>query len=164
MPEVYVSAGSNVDPAKRLRAAAAALESTYGAVRCSPVYRSAAVGAPAPDYLNLIFAFDTEHGADAVKAELVAIEAAAGRTRAQPRAALCALDLDLLVYGARVDARRHLPHADALRRAFVLAPLAALEPALVHPVSGERFAAAWARLAAAAPALEKLGELGSIEE
>ena len=58
------------------------------------------------------------------------------------------LDLDLLLYGRRVDPGRCLPHADVLRRAFVLAPLAELAPRLEHPLTGQPYAHAWKVLAA----------------
>jgi 2-amino-4-hydroxy-6-hydroxymethyldihydropteridine diphosphokinase len=166
MPRVYVGAGSNLGAAERLRGAVAALERAFGTVHCSSVYSSAAVGAAAPDYLNLVAAFDSERPAGALKSELGAIEAALGRTRErEPVAggsALCALDLDLLMHGSRVDAELRLPHPDLLRRAFVLAPSAELAPNLRHPVSGERLDRAWARLAASLPAIERIGSLSQI--
>jgi len=135
MPEVFIGAGSNADPERRLRFAAAELERRFGAVRCSSVYRSAAVGVPAADYSNLVMALDTDRGVDSVRDELRAIEALAGRTRAD--AAVCELDLDLLLYGSRVDAARKLPRPGLLAAPFVVVPLAELAPALAHPVTGE---------------------------
>jgi 2-amino-4-hydroxy-6-hydroxymethyldihydropteridine diphosphokinase len=163
MVRVYVGAGSNSEPREQLRAAVAALERVFGAVRCSSVYRSAAVGAAAPDYLNLAAEFASDRRPEALKSELVAIETALGRARdgvpVSGRAALCAIDLDLLMVDACVDADLRLPHPDVLRRAFVLAPLAELAPDLRHPVSGERLASAWARLVESVPEIEKVGRL-----
>lgn len=159
MTAVYVGAGSNSAAVEQLRAALAALERAFGTVRCSAVYRSVAVGAPAPDYLNLALAFDSPLGADAVKSALIEIEAALGRTREGPRSSLCAIDLDLSIHGRRVDAQRRLPHPDVLRRAFVLAPLAELAPDLAHPVTGEPLESARRRLAATLPRIENLGRL-----
>jgi 2-amino-4-hydroxy-6-hydroxymethyldihydropteridine diphosphokinase len=96
-----------------------------------------------------------------VKSELVAIEAAGGRQRGAARATLCSLDLDLLLYGARVDAAQNLPHSDVLRRAFVLAPLAEVAPDMRHPVTGERLGRAWRRLHAAGTSIEDVGTLAS---
>jgi 2-amino-4-hydroxy-6-hydroxymethyldihydropteridine diphosphokinase len=146
MPDVCVGLGSNDDPQGRLVDAVEALARELGALRRSSVYRSAAVGTPAPDYLNMAVAFRSDSGPDAVKALLMAVEAAAGRARTEPRAALVALDLDLLLYGARVDAERRLPHPDVLRRPFVLAPLAELAPDVAHPLTGEALARAWRSL------------------
>jgi len=163
MTSIWVGAGSNSGPVAALRAAVAALRRVFGPVLCSSVVRSAAVGEPAPDYLNLVVGFTSERGVAAVKGELEVIEAAAGRTRSDPRAALCPLDLDLLLVGERVDAEWRLPHPDVLRRAFVLAPLAEVAPLLAHPVTGETFASAWARLAPPGAAPIKVGRLEALE-
>jgi 2-amino-4-hydroxy-6-hydroxymethyldihydropteridine diphosphokinase len=150
MPEVFIGAGSNADPERRLRRALAELERRFGALRCSSVFRGPAVGVPAPDYFNVVVATATELAVDSVRAELRALETLAGRTRADP--AVCELDLDLLVYGRRVDAERRLPRPGLFTLPFVLVPLAELAPQLVHPVTGERCAAA-ARAAGYQPTL-----------
>jgi 2-amino-4-hydroxy-6-hydroxymethyldihydropteridine diphosphokinase len=160
MPDIYVGLGSNLDADRRLREAAQTLESEFGPLRRSPVYRTAAVGGPAPDYLNAAVAFSSGLSADDVKARLVEIEDAARRSRSQPLgAALIGLDLDLLLYGRRVDARQRLPHGDVLVRAHVLVPLADIGSELVHPLTGERIADARAALGSAAE-LVKVGPLG----
>lgn len=138
MPEVFVGAGSNADPERRLELALAELERRFGRVRSSSVYRGPAVGVPGPDYLNLVVAFTTERAVDSLRDELRAIEALAGRTRVDP--AVCELDLDLLLYGCRVDAERKLPRPGLLELPFVAVPLAELAPELVHPVTGARLA------------------------
>ena len=136
MPEVFIGAGSNADPERRLRRALAELERRFGALRCSSVYRGPAVGEPAADYLNLVVESSVGAPVDSLCAELRAIEALAGRARADP--AVCELDLDLLLYGGRVDAQRRLPRPGLFTLPFVLVPLAELAPELVHPVTGER--------------------------
>lgn len=144
MPEVFVGAGSNADPERALRRAVNELERRFGAIRCSNVYRSAADGARAPDYLNLVVAFETDRDVDSVRETLCAIEALGGRTRADP--AVVELDLDLLVYGLCVDADRRLPRPGLFTTPFVLGPLAGLAPELVHPVNGECCLRAWRSL------------------
>jgi len=123
------------------------------------VYRTPAVGSPAPDYLNAVVAFSSSLSADDIKARLVVIENAAGRSRTRPRGAVCELDLDVLLYGRRVDARQRLPHRDVLVRAHVLAPLADIAADLVHPLTGDRIADAWAAQARGAE-IVKVGALG----
>jgi 2-amino-4-hydroxy-6-hydroxymethyldihydropteridine diphosphokinase len=137
MPDVFIGAGSNADPEGQLRRALAELERRFGVVRCSSVYRGPAVGAPAADYLNLVVRLQSELPIDSLLAELRAIEALAGRNRADP--AVCKLDLDLLLYGSRVDAQRRIPRPGLLTVPFLLVPLAELAPELAHPVTGERF-------------------------
>jgi 2-amino-4-hydroxy-6-hydroxymethyldihydropteridine diphosphokinase len=135
MPEVFIGAGSNLSPERRLRDALTELTRRFGPVRSSSVYRSPAVGVPAADYSNFVAAFTTELSVDALREELRAIEALAGRSRADP--AVVELDLDLLLYGRRVDAERRLPRAGLFALPFTLVPLAELEPELEHPVTGE---------------------------
>jgi 2-amino-4-hydroxy-6-hydroxymethyldihydropteridine diphosphokinase len=161
MPEIYVGLGSNLDADRRLREAARALEAAFGPLRRSPVYRTPAVGQPAPDYLNAVVAFSSGVSADDVKARLVEIEDAARRSRSQPLTSLVVgLDLDLLLYGGRVDARQRLPHRDVLVRAHVLVPLNDIASDLVHPLTGERIADALAALGRGAE-IAKVGPLES---
>ena len=138
MPEIFIGAGSNADPERRLRLALAELERRFGPLRCSSAYRSPAVGGRGADYSNLVVALETRVDVDSLREELRAIETLAGRTRTD--AAVCELDLDLLLYGCRVDADRRLPRPGLLTLPFVLVPLAELAPELAHPVTGERFA------------------------
>jgi 2-amino-4-hydroxy-6-hydroxymethyldihydropteridine diphosphokinase len=159
MPEVFVGAGSNADPERALRRAAAELERRYGAIRCSSVYRSAAVGGAAADYLNFALALSTDRDVDAVLEDLRTIEAVAGRTRANT--AVVELDLDLLLYGSRVDAGRRLPRPGLFTTPFVLGPLAELAPELTHPVTGERCREVWQTLDRGE--LDNLGALRSLE-
>jgi 2-amino-4-hydroxy-6-hydroxymethyldihydropteridine diphosphokinase len=136
MPEVFIGAGSNADPNRRLRLALHELERRFGKLRCSNVYRGPALGAPAADYLNLVVALQSELPVDALRAELRAIEGLAGRSRAD--SSVCELDLDLLLYGERVDADRRLPRPGLFTLPFLLMPLAELAPERAHPLTGER--------------------------
>ena len=139
MPEAFIGAGSNADPERRLRLALTELERRFGPLRRSSAYRGPAVGRPAADYLNLVVALTTQSSVDELRDELRAIETLAGRTRVD--AAVCELDLDLLLYGRRVDAERRLPRPGLLTLPFVLVPLAELAPELVHPITGQKLAA-----------------------
>lgn len=134
MPEVVLGVGSNVRPEAAFRAARAALEAQFAAVRWSSIYRSAAQGVAAADYWNAAVSFVTELPLAELRARLRAIEEACGRRRGDP--AVTELDLDVLFYGACVDAQRRVPRPGAFTDPFVLVPLAQLAPALVHPVLG----------------------------
>jgi 2-amino-4-hydroxy-6-hydroxymethyldihydropteridine diphosphokinase len=161
MPEAYVGAGSNARPVRALRGALAALEERLGRVSRSPVYSSPALGAQGgADYLNMVVSFGTGLAVAELEQLLRAIEARAGRDRTTP--AVCALDLDLLLYGGRVDATQRLPRAGAFTLPFVLAPLAELAPDLADPVSGVRAAAA--RIGAAPGSLVCLGPLATLAD
>jgi 2-amino-4-hydroxy-6-hydroxymethyldihydropteridine diphosphokinase len=159
MPEVLIALGSNFEPVPALRLAVRALETRFGTVACSSVYRSAAVGSSAPDYLNLVARMATQVDADELRIALATIENEAGRTRTDPR--VCRLDLDLLVYGECVDAARRLPRPGMFLQPFVVVPLAQLAPDLVHPLTGERCRAALAALRAASE-VTNLGPLTAL--
>ena len=124
----YVGLGSNVDPARNLRAALVALERTFGDLRRSPVCVSPAEGYDGPDYWNLCVAFDTELSAEPLVARLKDLERSLGRQPGEPRHAPKALDADLLLLGDETSVEPPLPHPEILTRAYVLGPLAMLAP------------------------------------
>lgn len=163
MPEVFVGCGSNIDARQNLRWALSELERHFGRLRVSRAYQSPAFGFVGPDFLNMVVGFDTESEADAVEAALSALENARGRA-AGDRSGSRTLDLDLLLLGDRVDAARRLPRDDILRYPFVLAPLAELAPALIHPVTGAAIADVWAECAAGDIALTPVGALDAAPE
>jgi len=150
MPEAFVGIGSNADPERALPAALAALERRFGSVRRSSFYRSEAQGpAGGAPYWNAVAAFATELSVDELTAALARIENEAGRRRDDP--AVCALDLDLLLYGARVDGERRLPRPGFRRRSFLAVPLEELVPHLTDPLTGEPL-----RSAGLSPPLERV--------
>ena len=104
--------------------------------RASGVYETAAVGGPAdsPPFLNAVLEVETALPPRDLLAACQAVEDAFGRTRPEPWAPRT-LDIDLLLYGDRVIAEPGLtvPHPCLHERAFVLAPLRALAPELIHP-------------------------------
>ncbi len=110
----------------------------------SHLYRSAPVDASGPDYVNAVARLSTRLTAPDLLAALQQLEQRAGRQRPH-RNAPRTLDLDLLLYGdARIDSPRlTLPHPRMLARAFVLQPLAEIEPqrvsaAALAAVAGQR--------------------------
>jgi 2-amino-4-hydroxy-6-hydroxymethyldihydropteridine diphosphokinase len=125
-------------------------------LRWSPIFRTAPEGGPArqPDYCNAVVVLSAADpgrpvaaaAAGRLLAGLLELETAWGRRRRErwgPRR----LDLDLLWCGAlRCDGPAlTLPHPRLMQRAFVLAPLAAIDPALLLP-GGVAAAAALASL------------------
>lgn len=131
----YIGLGANLgDTGLTLRNAAAELAAAPGITACrlAPLYRSAPVEADGPDYINTVAAIDTTLSPWELLDLLQRIEARHGRDRPY-RNAPRTLDLDLLLYGdARLDDDRlTVPHPRMHQRAFVLLPLADLEPSLV---------------------------------
>ena len=132
---VFVSAGSNIDPRTNLEAACRGLEERYREIELSPLYQSPAAGFSGPDFLNLVVGFRTEEAPAEIIGQLAELEASAGRDRSAGKFSSRTLDLDLLLYGDRIDARFKLPHPDIERYAFVLKPLADLAPNVRHPMT-----------------------------
>ena len=158
MPAVYVAAGSNVAPERNLERALAQLEREFPGVRFSPWYRNRAVGFAGEDFINLVAGFDTTLPVHAVLARLHAIEGRCGRPREAPRWAPRTLDLDVLLYGDLVcdEPGLKLPRPDLLKRAYMLGPLAALAPEVVHPTARATIGELWQRFDQATHPLEQV--------
>jgi len=154
---VFVGLGANLGDARAtLEAAAqglAALPQTQ-LVGVSPVYRSAPVEAQGPDFFNAVAELRCTLEPQTLLAHLHALEQGHGRQRPYLNAPRT-LDLDLLLFGARVlnTPVLTLPHPRLQQRAFVLLPLLELAPSLQHPLLGDL--APWAH-AAASQRLERL--------
>ena len=102
-----------------------------------------------PRFLNAVACVATELTAGELLWNLLLVEQRLGRVRAKvkkwgPRT----IDLDLLFFGDQVieEPGLQVPHPEAHLRAFVLTPLAELEPDFVHPTLGETIAAIRLRL------------------
>lgn len=138
----YIGIGSNLDdPEKQVRAAIDALKrlprSTF--VRASRLYRTAPWGkADQPAFVNAAVALTTLLSPRELLDALLAIERARGRERDGERWGPRVIDLDILVYGdMRIDeAGLRVPHPHLAERAFVLLPLADLDPDLEIPGQG----------------------------
>ena len=143
----YVALGANLgDAAQTVRDALVALNAlpTTQLVIASSLYRTAPVDSSGPDYINAVVKLSTTLTAPDLLHALQGIEAAAGRERPY-RNAPRTLDLDLLLYGESRIASPALtvPHPRMRERAFVMAPLAEIAPALVgadalQAVAGQR--------------------------
>lgn len=142
MAQVYISIGSNIEPARRVREGVAALREAFGFVLLSPVYESRAVGFSGDNFYNLVAGLDTAKPVEDVARILHTIEDRFGRDRSGPRFSSRTLDLDLLLYDELVcdTAALQLPREEISHHAHVLFPLADLAPDHRHPVLGKTFA------------------------
>ncbi|HYL00729.1 MAG TPA: 2-amino-4-hydroxy-6-hydroxymethyldihydropteridine diphosphokinase [Steroidobacteraceae bacterium] len=158
MPEVYVAAGSNVEPERHMGQAVAELERAFPGVRFSSWYRNRAVGFDGADFINLVAGFATALPVHAVLERLHAIETRCGRPRAAPRWAPRSMDLDVLLYGGLVceEPGLKLPRPDLVKRAYMLGPLAELAPGVMHPTAGLTVGELWHRFDRDAHPLEQL--------
>ncbi|MEX2100644.1 MAG: 2-amino-4-hydroxy-6-hydroxymethyldihydropteridine diphosphokinase [Acidimicrobiia bacterium] len=130
----YLGIGSNLgDRVARLQGALDGLAATpdIEVVGVSPVYETAPVGGPSqPDYLNAVVGIDTTLAPRDLLVVANRLEAEADRVRQEhwgPRT----LDVDVLLVDDEEVSEPDLvvPHPRMLERAFVLVPLADLDPA-----------------------------------
>jgi len=150
--DAYVSIGTNLGDRDAYLALAlrrlAELPRTE-LVAVSPVFETDPVGPPPQGpFLNAAVRLRTQLAPRVLLAALLAIEQEAGRARGAARNAARTLDLDLLLHGGLVldEPGLALPHPRLAERPFVLEPLAALAPALVHPTLGVPIAELAARV------------------
>ena len=140
-PTAYVGLGSNLQqPLHQLLKAfdaLSALPRTQMLARSS-LYRSAPVGkTDQPDFVNAVAALRTGLAPGELLQALLRLEAQQGRVRSEPNAPRT-LDLDLLLFDAQIIHQPGLdvPHPRMHERAFVLMPLAELDPKLIIPGRG----------------------------
>ena len=113
-------------------------------VRHSSIYETEPVGDVKGFFLNGVVELETAMSAHALMPRLLAIERAMGRRRSTERKPAAArrkyrprtIDLDLLLFDREIIRTTSLtvPHPRMHERRFVLAPMAELAPALIHPV------------------------------
>jgi 2-amino-4-hydroxy-6-hydroxymethyldihydropteridine diphosphokinase len=141
--KAYVGLGSNLGERETLLKAAieqlAALPETRLG-RVSSLYDTAPVGElDQPNFLNAVAQLETELTARQMLWNLLLVERRLGRVRhVARRYGPRTIDLDLLMHGDLVldTPDLTLPHPERHRRAFVLVPLAEIEPRLMHPTLG----------------------------
>lgn len=140
----FVGLGSNLgDREGTLRAAVGRLRSLSGTrvLGVSKLRNTEPVGyVDQPRFLNGVVELETELPAHELLDALLDIERGLGRDRsASPRRGPRTLDLDLLLYGDAeiLEPGLEVPHPRLHERAFVLEPLAELDPALEVPGKGQ---------------------------
>lgn len=162
MSSAYVSVGSNIDRAKSLRNGVEAMQRCFGKLILSSVYESDAEGFEGDRFYNLVVRFNA-NDIDEVEQVLRRIEMDNGRTRGAEKFSSRTLDLDLLLFGdaVLVDQGIDVPREEITHYAFVLWPLAELEPELKHPISGKPYRQLWDEFRHAHP--QKLETIWPIE-
>lgn len=139
MPIIYLALGTNLgDRFANLQAAIAVLPPTIRVLNQSPVYETLPWGLTAqPAFLNMVLKGQTALAPVELLKRLKLLETELGRlptVRWGPRR----IDMDILFYDKLIldTPELTIPHPRLHERAFVLVPLADLEPDLVHPVLG----------------------------
>ena len=141
----YLSLGSNIEPERNLRSALAELRGRFGELVVSPVYRYPAVGFEGPDFLNAAVAFDCDIDPFALSRWLREMETRHGRVRSNVKFCNRTLDIDFVYFDDLIlegPGDLVLPRPE-LGQAFVLRPLAEIEPHFVDPIRGHTLQQLW---------------------
>jgi 2-amino-4-hydroxy-6-hydroxymethyldihydropteridine diphosphokinase len=129
---VYLSLGANVgDPARTVARAFVALGRIGTVAKRSQLYRTQPWGkTDQPEFVNAAALLETDRTPHELLRELQSIETALGR-KPRERWGPRELDLDILTYDDDVvdEPGLHIPHPNIRERAFVLIPLAEIDPA-----------------------------------
>jgi len=137
-----IALGSNLGRREEnvLRAVAAIAADRVGRpLRTSSLYQTTAVGMPgAPSFVNAVVQVVPLLPPHDLLQRLQAIEARMGRSGGHMQSR--EIDLDLIAFGDQVldDPGLTLPHPRFHERAFVLIPLAEIDPAFACPRTGRR--------------------------
>ena len=157
MVRVFVSIGSNIDPARNVRTALCALARQAELIAISTVYLTPAEDRPEqPPFYNCMAEIRTEMDPLHLKFQILRpVEAALGRQRTADKFAARTIDLDLVLYGDLLLDQEGLvlPDPDIHKRPFLAVPLAELAPDLVLPGSGLRISDLARRFAPMQPLL-----------
>jgi len=143
---VYLGLGSNEgDRLAMLRAAVALLRERGVAIEaCSSVYETEPQGEVREqrDFLNACVRARFVGEPSELLAVCKSVERALGRQPGGVRHGPRPIDVDLLLFGGRIERseRLVLPHPEVTQRRFVLEPLLELDPDLALPGSGEPLA------------------------
>lgn len=137
MAEVYIALGSNMDtPHRQLDRAIESLSADpkISLITLSQRYQTPPIGPSQPDFINAAALLQTSLSAESLLDRLQAIEQQQDRVRTLrwgPRT----IDLDILLYDnlEQDTARLTIPHPRMHERAFVLLPLADINPDLALP-------------------------------
>lgn len=139
----FLGLGSNVVPERHIAIAIERLDAAFDDFRLSPLYRSRSVGFDGADFINGVASVRTTLSPWELRDWLRALEDEHGRERNVPKFSDRVLDVDILLYGDRVqdDTGLQLPRPEIFHFAHVLRPLAELVPERICPGDGRTFAA-----------------------
>jgi len=139
MTEVYFSLGSNQgDRLNSLVKATELIDNLIGKVKqYSPVVESEPWGFNTETtFYNMVLVVETEYSPHQVLTKILDIEKSLGRIRHGKTYTNRIIDIDILFYGDKQinDDKLIIPHPLLQERKFVLQPLVAIAPNLIHPV------------------------------
>ena len=143
MSIVHLNIGSNQNRRTNIRLAIKALEQYFSNIVLSSLFESPSEGFNGNDFYNVGVNITTAKTSNEVVDILHDIENSLGRDRSLPKFSSRIIDLDLVLYGGIIDETLNVPRKDILKYAFVLAPLAELNPEVIHPLEGSSYQNLW---------------------
>lgn len=145
MVKVLLGIGSNINREENITSGLHDLLAFLAKMKVSPVYETTAMGFAGDDFYNLAVSGFTSMPLGALACRLRKIEIEHGREPSAKKYSPRTLDIDILTYGSLVGVFGGigLPRYDITDYAFVLKPLAYIEPHMCHPKTGERYCDLW---------------------
>ena len=143
MSLVHLNIGSNQNRRSNIRLAVESLELHFSDIVLSSLFESPSEGFKGNDFYNVGVNITTLKTTNEVVDILRDIENSLGRDRSLPKFSSRMIDLDLVLYGRIIDETLNVPRKDILKYAFVLAPLAELNPEEIHPLEGASYQSLW---------------------
>ena len=143
MSLVHLNIGSNQNRRSNIRLAIQSLEQCFSDIALSSLFESPSAGFNGNDFYNIGVNITTLKTSHEVVDILRDIENCLGRDRSLPKFSSRIIDLDLVLYGGIIDDSLNVPRKDILKYAFVLAPLAELNPEAIHPLEGISYQNLW---------------------
>lgn len=130
MSEVFLSLGSNVDPAKNIPACISALKIKFDVKAVSSIYETDPVGPAGKNpFWNLAVVIETALDRNKLRESLAEIESTLGRKRdPQNKFAPRTIDIDTL------------PQNQDHEQGFIMVPLAEIRPKAIHAGTGKSYA------------------------
>ena len=140
---LHLNIGSNKNRRINIRLALNKLKSNFTDITVSSIFESPAEGFVGSNFYNVGVNAKTKNNINEVVGILHDIENSLGRDRSLPKFSSRIIDLDLVLYNDAIDEDLKVPRRDILKYAFVLAPLAELNPEDIHPQKGISFLNLW---------------------
>ena len=132
MHQVFLSLGSNIEPETNLPRAIELLAEHGKVLKLSRAWESAAVGSDGPNFLNACALFLTSLTLTKLKDQVIhPIETELGRKRTADKYAPRTIDIDVVLFDDQSC------HDKFWNLAFVVIPLAEINPQLQNPVTHE---------------------------
>ena len=143
MSLIHLNIGSNQNRRSNICLAVKSLELHFSDIILSSLFESPSEGFKGNDFYNVGVNITTLKTTNEVVDILRDIENSLGRDRSLPKFSSRMIDLDLVIYGGIIDETLNVPRKDILKYAFVLAPLAELNPKEIHPLEGTSYQSLW---------------------